>query len=360
MQMGEQREIINNDVIAAGLCMDAKMRHIENYFDAKTLEEASKKWVAGLSLVSLLQYAAKINTGRSYGPRSVRSLLRAAFPSNLYSTCVHCRDGLIDVSPAICMAMNKLIVQYFDAVDQTWRAIANVRPVRDFRSTTGYSLAGDADALDDNAARSFGYLFGINRHDLFCDDPVAFTEIAARTGRGGALKLNKVFWSIFLNNDTFFINARGNAMADDGKTISGESLAKAEAMFESLVDPDGKPIGVHPSIVLVPPGMKQVALRCVEDRNRNLPPRLALSVHSSPYLSNNTYTGHSTRNWYLLAAPETLPTMEVCFLNGIERPVVDEAFPDFEHTELKILASFDFGVALQEYRGGVRVTQAGE
>jgi len=74
---------------------------------------------------------------------------------------------------------------------------------------------------------------------------------------------------------------------------------------------------------------------------------------STAYLQNSKYTGASARKWYLLAEPSELPVIEVCFLNGIERPTVESAQADFDSLGIKMRGYFDFGVALQEYRGGV-------
>ncbi len=77
-------------------------------------------------------------------------------------------------------------------------------------------------------------------------------------------------------------------------------------------------------------------------------------VVSSPYMENSTYTGNSNAAWYLLADPSDMPVIEVCFLNGVQMPTVETADADFNILGIAMRGVHDFGVASQEYRGGVR------
>ena len=77
-------------------------------------------------------------------------------------------------------------------------------------------------------------------------------------------------------------------------------------------------------------------------------------VASSVYMENSSYTGNSTAAWYLLADPMDLPVIEVVFLNGRETPIVESADADFDTLGIQVRGYHDFGVAKQEFRGGVR------
>jgi len=79
------------------------------------------------------------------------------------------------------------------------------------------------------------------------------------------------------------------------------------------------------------------------------------SVVNSAYLSNATIGGYSAKAWYLLADPEDLPVIEVAFLNGQQTPTVERADADFNVLGIQFRGYFDFGVALQDYRGGVKM-----
>ena len=76
-------------------------------------------------------------------------------------------------------------------------------------------------------------------------------------------------------------------------------------------------------------------------------------VEMSRYLNNLNFPGYAANTWYLLAAPAVLPVIEVAFLNGKESPTIETADADFDVLGIRMRGYHDFGVALQDYRGGV-------
>ncbi|NRA38413.1 MAG: hypothetical protein HRU15_09755 [Planctomycetes bacterium] len=131
------------------------------------------------------------------------------------------------------------------------------------------------------------------------------------------------------------------------------------------VDPDGKPMGTMPSILLVPPALSATASQLnksleLRDTTANKkapitnPHQGKFTTVVSRYLSNATFPGASNVNWFLLAEPADLPVIETAFLNGQQSPVVETAEVDFNQLGIQMRGYHDFGVALQEYRGGIK------
>jgi hypothetical protein len=75
----------------------------------------------------------------------------------------------------------------------------------------------------------------------------------------------------------------------------------------------------------------------------------------SRYLSNTSFTGASAKAWYLLADPQDLPVIETAFLNGNEMPTIETIELSQDQLGFGLRAYHDFGAALQEYRGGVKM-----
>ncbi|HQL55200.1 MAG TPA: hypothetical protein PLQ87_10880, partial [Phycisphaerae bacterium] len=383
----QRGEITDLRVFEAGLCMAGRLGQLEQHFDSRTLELAERRWRRGLGLGELLLTAAKLHGYDGLSFRDVDPLLRAAFPRDRQLRAGS-PPSTLDVSGILSNVANKFIVQYFNSADQTWRQVARIRSVTDFKAITSYSLTGDfqyeevapggelkhavmGEVAYTNKAETFGRMFGIDRRDIINDDLNAFQQVAFRLGRGGILKLNDEFWKKFLSNLSFFTAARGN-FADGAETaLSVTALEAAETLFALQTDPDGKPIAVMPRILLTPSALKRTALRILNSTEvREVQDTAAgagtvrtygtgntfqgdFIAASTAYLQNSKYTGASARKWYLLAEPSELPVIEVCFLNGIERPTVESAQADFDSLGIKMRGYFDFGVALQEYRGGV-------
>jgi phage major head subunit gpT-like protein len=219
-----------------------------------------------------------------------------------------------------------------------------------------------------NQADTYGLVLGIARTDLINDDMNALSSAAFRLGRGGALKVNDVFWTIFLNNSTFFTAGNANVITGAGSALSLTALGSADRAFRVQTDPDGFPIGIMPRKLVVPTTLRISALNIVNStfvvatntaQTAVLSPQTNVlqgtyDVVSSPYMENASYTGNSNAAWYLLADPADMPVIEVCFLNGVQQPTVETADADFNQLGIAMRGVHDFGVSMQEYRGGVR------
>jgi phage major head subunit gpT-like protein len=380
-------EGMNNDVITAAVCMAGGLDKPEKAFKEQTLDAASKRFKNGIGLGELLLLFARRNGYDGLSTRNVEPLLRAAFAkheNSFYASAV----SNLSLQAILTNTANKFLRQGFDAVESTWRAIAAIRPVRDFKAITSYSLTGDftyrkvppggklehAQAGEEtytNQADTYGRMFAADRRDIINDDLGVLTQTPRRLGRGGALKFNDVFWAEFMDNSTFFTTARGNLI--EGATpgtndtrLGIEGLTRAETGFLNSTDPDGNPMGAMPKILLVPNALNVSAstlMNSTEIRDTTASTQFAtgnphqgkFTTVRSSYLSNANLTGYSVVAWYLLADPNDIPVIEVAFLNGQETPTVETADADFNSLGIQFRGYHDFGASLQEYRGGIKM-----
>jgi hypothetical protein len=177
------------------------------------------------------------------------------------------------------------------------------------------------------------------------------------------LKLSSLVWTAFLNNSTFFTTARNNLDEGSDTALSSAALILAETLFLNQTDPDGNPLGIMPSILLVPPALKTTALELMNSQlvvsgtDSRVPNANTwqgrFAVESSPFMQNSAFTGNSAKKWYLLASPLQMPVIEIAALNGRVEPTVEVAEADFNVLGIQMRGWSDVGVALQEYRGGV-------
>ncbi|MCG3179654.1 MAG: hypothetical protein BIFFINMI_01995 [Phycisphaerae bacterium] len=132
------------------------------------------------------------------------------------------------------------------------------------------------------------------------------------------------------------------------------------------VDGDGKPIGAIPAILLLPTALSAMGTqlyKSLEIRDTTASTKYPIAnphqgkfrAEVSRYLSNSNYTGQSEKAWYLLADPADLPVIEVVFLNGNESPTIETAEADFNVLGVRMRGFHDFGVSLQDPKGGVKV-----
>ena len=365
-------------VLEAACLRTAKSNQVEASYDHRTLELADSRYRGGIGLQELLLEAAWANgyTGRNF--RDSRAVMRAAFNRD-----VQAGWSTIDIGGILSNVANKFLLEGFFSVERVWRNLCSVRNVSDFKTVTSYRLIGKdqyeqvapggeikhgslGNEQFSNKADTYGLMLSIDRRDIINDDLGAITTVPRKLGRGSGLKINDVFWTIFLNNASFFSVGNKNYAAGADTALTIEGLSKAEVTFLDQVDGDGKPIGMMPSIMLVPTALsafgtqlyKSVELR---DNTANAktpignPHQGKFRVEVSRYLANSQYTGNSAKAWYLLAEPTDLPVIEMAFLNGQESPTIETAEADFNVLGVKMRGYHDFGVALQDPRGGVKM-----
>ncbi|MGA1045941.1 MAG: hypothetical protein ACO3ZY_12180, partial [Phycisphaerales bacterium] len=353
-------------VIEAAVAMSGKLPNVEKAYKPEVLEAADS--LRNLGLQELILTAAQRN---GYAGRSVkgdtRGVLQAAFST-------------MSLPGIMSNVANKFLLAGLTAVDQAWRAISAVRAVSDFKTVTSYRLNGGF-ACDElgpggeirhgavseesftNAAKTYAKMFAVTRQDIINDDLGALAQVPQRIGRGAALKMNTVFWTEFLANTSFFSSGNNNLATSNAFSIDG--LTTAEQRFLDQVDADGAPLALMPSVLLVPTALYARAAQVMastELRDTTASTKYPVAnphagkfvVVTSPYLSNSTLTGNSSTSWYLLANPAELATIEVAFLNGLETPTVEQAEADFNVLGVQMRGFFDFGVAKQEPKAGVR------
>jgi hypothetical protein len=370
----------SGQVLEAACMLTAKLGDVEKLYDERTLDAASKRYRGGIGLQELLLEAAWANgyTGRNF--RDPRSVLRHAFGT--HGGNVEAAFSTVDVGGILSNVANKFLLGGFFSVERTWRNITAIRNVSDFKTVTSYRLIGKdqyekvapggelkhgslGEEQYSNKADTYGLLLSIDRRDIINDDLGAITTVPRKLGRGSGLKINDVFWTTFLNNAAFFTSGGKNYISGAATALSIDGLTSGETAFMDQVDSDGKPIGIMPAVLLVPTALSAVATtlwKSLEIRDTTASTKYPVAnphqgkfrVEVSRYLANNTYSGGSSKAWYLLSDPNDLPVIETAFLNGQESPTIETTEADFNVLGVQMRGYHDFGVALQDPRGGVK------
>lgn len=374
---GSHDGVSTQRVLEAACLMTAKLGNLERHYDERTLTAAHERFRGSLSLQELLLEAAWANgyTGRNF--RDSRTVLRYAFGHG-----VEAGWSTIDIGGILSNVANKFLLDGFFSVEQVWRNICALRNVSDFKTVTSYRLIGKdqyelvapggeikhgtlGNETYSNKADTYGLMLSIDRRDIINDDMSAITTVPRKLGRGSGTKINDVFWKTFLDNAAFFTAPRANYLSGATTALGIDGLTAGEVAFLDQVDSDGKPIGIMPAILLVPTALSAIASQLfksleLRDTTANAkfpvanPHQGKFRVEVSRYLANAQYTGNSAKAWYLLADPNDLPVIEVAFLNGQESPTIETTDADFKELGVQMRGYHDFGVALQDYRGGVK------
>lgn len=374
---------ITNRVLEAAVCETGQLSTLEKDFTDQELQIAHDHFPHGISLGQLFMVAAQANGYQGImGGQVTLDIQRAAFGMNGHRPIRAAGFSTLTISDVIAATANKFLHQGWMAVDLTPLRISGIRNVKNFQQTTTVSLTGHlqfekigadgeikhgtlSDLTYTNQADTYAAMLAITRKDIINDDLGALTQVPMRLGRGGALKLNDIFWTEFLGLVSANFFASGNNNINTGvadATIGG--LDATETIFMNQTDPDGKPLAAEAKILVVPSAIKNKMLAIVDptslitsgatgglsDTNVF---RGRFRVESSPYISNSSYTGYTTVGWWMLADPTIYPVIEIAALNGKVEPTVESADAEFNVLGVQMRGYSDIGVHRQEYRGGV-------
>ena len=275
-------------------------------------------------------------------------------------------------------AINKRIKAGWDYAEDSWRKIADITSVSDYKQFSTYVLNSKGDYEEvanggtiptgelaetgySNQLKRYGLMFSIDEMDIINDDLNAINQRAFQFGRKASLKLNKVFWTLFQADTDFFKSANSNIVASAG-ALSADSLAKLVKAFRKQTDVNGDILGYEPRILLVPAALEVEAQKLYDDAE------IRDTTASKQYLTGNPWRGKFTPvasayltsddDYYLLADPTIAATMQVAFLNGQQAPVVESNPTNFDTFGISYRGKFSFGVAFMDTKAGIKGVKA--
>lgn len=375
----------NAKVIEAAICQTYGYSRLEDKkvgFDDQTLQAAHTKYGHGIGLRQLYRIVARANgyTGDSDDVTpEMHNYACGLMTQN--GRAIQGANSTISVPGILSNIANKFLMEGWEAGDMTWREVADIATVRDFKTVTNYKLTGNfkyekvgsggelkhgnvGEETYTNQAETYGKLFGVSRTDMINDDLGAFTSILKEMSFGAIDSFNEVFWTEFLaDQSTFFAGGNNNTSSGVWSSAALATLTAAELVFMNQTQPNGRPLGQMPDRILVPPGAKRYALNALSSTQvvGSTGPTPAnnsfaneYKVLSTPYIANALYTGYSTIKWYMLCNPQRLAMIQACFLNGKQTPTVESAEASFNTLGVQMRGYHDFGCNKQEYRAAVQ------
>ena len=284
---------------------------------------------------------------------------------------------------------NKELLQGFMEEEQTWREVARVASVSDFKTVTSYRMLDDmeyeklgpggqikhgttGEESYTRQAETYAKMSALTRTDIINDDMGALDDLRNRVGRGGAKKLNRVFWTAWLATvDALFTAGNGNLITGSTTTLLNDMVGLGLALdaFDDLRTPaaDGAKVpggkfGGTPTILLTPGGgISRVAETIFVNNNLGGEANSNANIHAGKYtpvksvfLNDASVPGGSALAWYLLRNPMDAAGAVVSFLNGVEEPTVENADADFNTLGIQFRGYHDFGVDPAEFLCGVK------
>ena len=364
----------SSDVLKAALALHLGYQHVEKTYNPATLEAA--RAMRPRHILDIAE--ANLRAGGAYKSNySPMELIMASGPStSTFSTL------LSDTA-------NQELAQAYLALPSVARKISRSVPVPDFQKQSHIQLsptnlraeAVGADGelhsvvLGDRVytvqADTYGKIVSVTRKDIINDRIGAFAQLPQALAVGALTSLERTFFERLLSNpSSFFAAANGNYLTGAGSALSVSGLNAAVAAMREQTNADGDPIYTQPAFVVVPPALEATAAQLFQSTEVVVgggdtatsqqptanPHRGKYEPLTAPYLAASIgLTGSSDTAWYLVSEPTVLNLAVICYVGGLETPILEDVSDRVPGDQLRMewRTIFDYGVGLAEKPAGV-------
>jgi hypothetical protein len=183
---------------------------------------------------------------------------------------------------------------------------------------------------------TYGKMFSITRQAIINDDLSVFTKVPSRMGRAANRTIGNLVYAVLIDNP---LMADGVALFDTDHNnvatgaITTANLDAARSKMARQSDPDSIAEGglnIRPKFLLVPVELEGRAAQVLASEfevtatgtNNTRAPNYVRSM--AQVISEARLSADSTAEWYLAADPALHDTIEVSYLDGNDRPTLEQ------------------------------------
>lgn len=287
--------------------------------------------------------------------------------------------GGSDFSSLLANVANKRLRQAYEENPGTYVRWARRAPdLPDFKPTSVVQLSAVPDLLQLNEHGEFSYAsmsdgaityqlatygrtVAFTRQAIVNDDLRGINRVIEGFAAAARRLENRLVYAQLTANanmpdgNALFSTAHGNNGTGGGSALQLTALQTARAAMRTQMGLQSEELNLSPAYLIVPAALESTAYQLTsaamlaatydkvnEFRNGG---RTALEPIVEPVLD-----GVNTAGWYLAANSGQVDTVEYCFLEGADGPVV-EARPNFDTDGIAIKARHDFAAKVIDFRG---------
>lgn len=301
----------------------------------------------------------------------------------LATRMLHFRDagmhGTSDFTSLFANVANKRLRAVYDENAGTYGLWARRAPnAPDFKNMSVVQLAGAPDLLQTNEAGEFKYgrmsdgaetyalltygrVVSLTRQAIVNDDLRAFERMVSAFGAAARRLENRTVYSQLTANAALsdgvalFHATHANLGTGGGSALQFSSLSSGRTAMRLQKGLASEELNLAPSYLIVPAALEQTAYQLTSS---NYVPstkaevnefreggRTSLTPVVEPVLDANSATA-----WYLAAQNSQVDTVEYCYLDGAEGPVI-ESQVGFEQDGISYKCRLDFAAKAIDFRG---------
>ena len=320
-----------------------------------------------------------VDMGRALLERSGISTLGMS-RNDLVSRAFH---SITDFAVLFTDTAQRTFIGAYEEEPHAWSAFCRRRDFRDFREVKDVSMSsamvpgtllenGEYKATtfrsDAMAAQltTYGTKVSVSRQMVINDDLSAIGEIPEQLGRGCRTLEHNLVLALITGDAATAID--GTALFDAGHNNTGAgalsiaSISDGVTAMRKQTDPAGSKMNLEASFLLVPAALE------LEARQLISPPGY-YPAQGTGANGPNIYAGQmqvyvdtrfddaSATQFYLVAAPNRVPTIRYGYLEGEGGPSID-TMEKRDPDGVTMMCRHDFGVSLQDFRGFYRSSGA--
>lgn len=258
----------------------------------------------------------------------------------------------------------------------TWARRAPNAP--DFKSMNVVQLSAMPDLLRTNEAGEFKYgaltdgketysiltygrVVSLSRQAIVNDDLRAFDRLIAGFGASAARLENRTVYAQLIGNPAMgdgtalFHTSHANLGVGAGSALSFAALSAGRSAMRKQTGLQGEALNIAPAYLIVPSDLEQTAYqftssqfvpaKAADVNEFRAGGRSALEPICEPLLDSDSATA-----WYLAASNGQIDTVEYCYLDGAEGPVVESEI-GFEVDGVSFKCREDFAAKVIDHRG---------
>ena len=359
--------------------LDGMGEAITHRVDARAQLTDNGRQYRGMSLIEI---------GRDHLERSgvnTRGMTRMALATQILMHRSGGSMGTSDFASLLANVANKRLRQGYTENMPSYARWARRAPnAPDFKQMSVVNLAGAPDLLRTNEHGEFKYgamtdgkevysmltygrIVSFTRQSLINDDLRGFDRLVSAFGNAAARLENRTVYALLtananladggaLFNATATTSAGGHAnLTSTGTAISVASLGVGRAAMRLQKGLQGEELNLTPSYLIVPATQESLAYQYT---SANFVPATAANVNEfraggrtalEPVVEA-LLDANSTTAWYLAASTGAVDTVEYCFLDGAEGPVI-ESEVGFEVDGISYKCREDFAAKAIDFRG---------
>jgi hypothetical protein len=246
-------------------------------------------------------------------------------------------------------SMTKRLIRDYQAQPKWWEPFTIKVPVVDMKQQNrirlgdfaslssvseeaAYQNAAWGDARENYTPTKFGNLVVVTLETFLNDDLHAIVRIPTKIAHAAVVTINEQVANLFTQSsgtgptmsDTYHVfdasNHQGNTSTSSTYDLSSSALQSAMTVLEKMQNTASKRIGVRGKYLLIPPDLRWTAAVITQSQyasgtaNNDINPLAGAIV---PIVVPQFTTAYQ---WYLLADPAQIESIEIGFLNGREEP----------------------------------------